>query len=335
MAMLAEPEVSVLLPVHNGTAFLDDALHSLASQTLTDFEVIAVDDGSTDGSRERLEAARREFAWLSVVAQEHGGGSRARNRAWAKSRGRFIARMDADDLAAPDRLETQAAFLRGAPAVGVCGSWFRTFGPSGGGVVKVPVSDAAIRARLVFGSAFAHPAVMIRRELLASSTGAYEPAEDGVEDYGLWLRLASRTAFHNLPRVLLHYRQHAAQVTRQAPGSRSVRLQRLRLDLLARLGMKVNAAESEAHALTGFEFPEGPASSPADVHAWLGRLTTELPRSGWCDAAALRRECSEAWWRFCRHSGRGRDAALTFWRSPLVPRDGRSAWRALRLALGR
>ena len=334
MPSSTEPEISVLLPVYNAAPFLGPALASLAAQRGANFEVIAVDGGSTDGSRERLEEAQREFPWLRVLTQPQTGIARALNCAWTESRGQFIARMDADDVAVPDRLAVQAEFLRQTPAVGVCGSWFRTFGAAQGRVVKVPTSDSAIRARLVFGSAFAHPAVMMRREVAERVEGPYDSAAVA-EDYELWLRLAERTRFHNLPKVLLHYRLHAAQLTQRASPRNADYVRQLRLELLKRHGIGLTEREEVAHAATAIVGGEALTLSSADVEAWLARMTVEMVRANWCGASDLHHECAEAWWRFCRQHGRGRGAALAFWRSPLTARDVRSVWRALRLALGR
>jgi glycosyltransferase involved in cell wall biosynthesis len=261
------------------------------------------------------------------LTQPQTGVARALNYAWTESRGRFIARMDADDVAVPDRLAVQAEFLRQTPSVGVCGSWFRTFGAAPGGVVKVPVSDSAIRARLVFGSAFAHPAVMMRREVAEMVEGPYDAAAVA-EDYELWLRLAEHTRFRNLPKV-------PSQLTQRA-GPRNVDYDRhLRLRLLQRHGIGLTEREAVAHAATAVVGGGDLISSNADVEAWLARLVVELVRANWCGAFDLRHECAEAWWRVCSQRGRGPGASLAFWRSPLNPRNARSAWRALRLALRR
>lgn len=331
---LRDPPVSVLLPVHNPGRHLAPALRSLAAQQDVKFEVIAIDDGSTDGSRETLSAAAREYSWLRVFTQERRGVALTLNRGLAESRGRLIARMDADDLAVPHRLHAQIQLLEREPSVGVCGSWFRTFGDGRSAVVKVPTANASIRARLVFGSALAHPSVMMRRELLVATGGPYKTDEEGVEDYGLWLRLAPLTRFHNVPEVLLHYRMHPAQVTAQPNAERLIRLERLRLDLLNRCGLRLTDAERRVHATTAFA-PDarGDAALP-ETGVWLARLADEVPRAGWCDAASLRRECAEAWWRCCRRKDHGWWNARYFLGNPLAPRTPRTVWRALRLALG-
>lgn len=328
------PEISVLLPVFNAGDYLAPALESLAAQRGADFEVVAVDDGSTDGSRERLQAGARKFPWLRVLMQEHGGVSRALNRAFAESTGALVARMDADDVCAPERLQQQAEFLRNQPSVGVCGAWFRVFGSPPIGVVRTPVTDAAIRARLIFASALAHPTVMIRRAALDASDGPYSPAEDGFEDYGLWLRLATRVQFHNLPAVLLRYRRHSTQATHRADGVRSAKIRQLRLKFLEQQGIAFNASEARAHAAAGFEETDD-LPTAGEMEGWLQRLANELCRRGWSDATHLRHECGEAWWRFNRLHSRGTGLARAYWRSSLVPRTPLSLARALRLALRR
>jgi len=327
----SDPQVSVLLPVYNAGGHLAAALRSLAAQRGVRFEVVAIDDGSSDGSGEALRAASREHAWLRVLGQERRGVARALNRAIAESRAPLLARMDADDIAAPDRLRVQRDFLARETEVGVCGSAFRLLGEARG-VVRVPMTDAAIRARLVFGSAFAHPAVMLRRNLLIDES-AYDPADEGFEDYALWLRLAARTRFCNLRQALLGYRVHAGQVTARRDAGRTARLERLRLTLLERCGLEMSEAERRAHEATGFEANANAAPLPT-IGTWLERLAIELPRAGWCETAPLQRECGEAWWRCNRTRAGGAAAAWRYWCQPIASRSPRSAWRALRLALG-
>jgi glycosyltransferase involved in cell wall biosynthesis len=330
--MPAIPEISVLLPVHNAAAFLRPALESLAIQSGVAFEVIAVDDGSTDDSLPILEAAAKIHSWLRVVAQSRAGFACALNRAVMEARGDLIARMDADDIAMPGRLEQQARYLRSSPAIGMCGSWFRIFGSVRESVVKVPLDDQAIRARLVFGAAFGHPTVMFRRGLLKSVPGPYEDAE-GAEDYRLWLRLATRTKFHNLPEVLLRYRRHSGQLTGTADTKRGAYVANLRNEILTERGLIMTTVERRAHAALGFEAIAQRAPSMFEVQVWLERLSNELPRAGWCEPAALKRECAEAWWRFVQQHASGWQAARCFWRAPFVSRSMLSAIRTLRLAL--
>ena len=328
--MILKPRISVLLPVHNAVRFLPEALASLAGQTRRDFEVIAVDDGSTDGSGEFLGKFAVQHEWLRVLTQENVGIAVALNRALAASEGGLVARMDADDIADKKRFDLQAEFLEAHPRIGVCGSWARTFGEGREAVVRAPVWDDAIRSWLIFGSAFVHPAVMMRREVLLGLEGPYRP---GVEDYDLWMRLAETTRFHNLPEVLLKYRRHSTQTTRLANDGRARQAEKLRLDLLTRLGVNGSFAQQRAHGALGFETINGDRPQPHAVASWLEFLCQAVPASGWCSEEALRTDAADAWWRYMRAGDGGATAAWTYGRAPAAKRTSKTLFRMARLAL--
>jgi glycosyltransferase involved in cell wall biosynthesis len=331
------PQVSVLLPVHNAVQYLHDALTSLADQTLSAFEVIAVDDGSTDGSYDILESFARDHKWLSILRQKHAGIAISLNHAFAVSRGPLVARMDADDIAEPTRLALQMAALKDRPEVGVCGSWIRTFGNSDGGVLRLPISNDAIRARLVFGSALAHPAVMMKREVLNLDDGPYKALSPPVEleDYSLWLSLADRTCFFNIPKPLLRYRQHSGQVTMRQDTFLLEKVMRLRMSLLERQRIDWSDTDYRIHAALGSIPTEGAKPPNNEIEAWLGRLQRDLPMAGWCSETAINFECGEAWWRLLRIKGGGANDAMAYWRAIRHKHNPRTLLRFMRLALRR
>lgn len=324
------PTLSVLLPVYNAGRFLAEALESLAAQTFPDFEVIAVNDGSTDGSAEILRAAALRRPWLRVVDQPNGGVAAALNRAFAESRGALLARMDADDIALPRRFERQVAFLDRHPEVGVCGTAIREFGPGTPRVLAYPRFNSGIRARLVFGSALAHPTVVMRRPVLQAEAGPYSGQ---FEDYDLWLRLAGRTEFANLPEVLLEYRIHAGQVTAAHWALQNVHVWRTQSVFLRTLGFGELELSPEAHAFCGMVEPEGLIAELPRVEAWLLKLRRAVPAAGWCRPCEFVPECRDAWWRAVRRSLDVRGRTVVFFRSPLCGFNPRSLWRAARLLM--
>ncbi len=328
--MRSKPEISVLFPVRNAVNFLSEALSSLAVQVSRDFEVVAVNDGSTDGSGEMLEGFAKEYRWLKVLHQEKSGIAIALNRAFSASRGDLIARMDADDVADPRRLAIQAEFFASHPTIGVCGSWARVFGGEGEAVIRPPVADDAIRSWLVFGSAFVHPAVMMRRDVLLRLEGPYRT---GVEDYDLWVRLAEMTLMHNIPVVLLRYRRHPSQTTQSANEARILQAEKVRMELLTRLGINYSATERRVHACLGLETSEGERPLFRDVADWLERLITAIPASGWCSESALRLACANAWWRYMQKGHGGPASAWMFGRAAVAGRTPRTLFRMARLAL--
>jgi hypothetical protein len=215
--MASPPRVSVVLPVFNAEAFLGEAVESVLAQSLEDFELIAIDDGSTDASRGILESFAARNGRVRLFARENRGLAATLNEGIQRAAAAYVAIMNADDISLPERLATQAAFLDAHPAVAAVGSQTRlmladrTAGPP----TSLPESPAAIRSFLLRASALAHPAVMLRRQAVLDA-GGYRPQIEPAEDYDLWLRLAERHDLANLPDVLLHYRVHAGQSTARA-----------------------------------------------------------------------------------------------------------------------
>ncbi len=222
--MSTTPRVSVLLPVYNAAATLDEALVSLSQQTLTDFEIVVVDDGSTDGTRERLRAWAQREPRLRLLTHPHRGLVAALNAGLAACRAPLVARMDADDRAHPERLMAQAAYLAEHPEVVVVGTQVEAFPAQavGPGLRRyltwqnALLTDAAIRREIFVESPFTHPSVMYRREVI-QAVGGYRSVP-WAEDYDLWLRLYLAGArFGKIRRVLLWWREHPTRLTHTDP----------------------------------------------------------------------------------------------------------------------
>jgi glycosyltransferase involved in cell wall biosynthesis len=212
--MGAQPVVSVVMAVYNGLPFLDAAIRSVREQNFADFEIIIVNDGSTDGSGVVLAAHARDDSRVRIIEQENRGLVRALNRGLSVARGRYIARMDADDLALPDRFTKQVRFLDAHPDIAVVGGAIELIDESDRplGIVRYPLTPDEVRERLLEGSPLAHPAVMMRRSVIEEA-GGYRPQYRYAQDYDLWLRLAERHHLANLPDVLVRYREHLGKVS--------------------------------------------------------------------------------------------------------------------------
>jgi glycosyltransferase involved in cell wall biosynthesis len=217
------PRVSVLLPVKDAETTLPECLDSLHSQTLEDHEVVAVDDGSRDGSRELLDQAAARDPRVRVLSAEVLGLVPALNAALAGARAPIVARMDADDRAHPDRLRLQTAALEEDPATDILGTRVRHFGGRDNEGMRAYVEwsnelvdDAGIRRDLFVESPLVHPSVALRT-LALRGLGGYR-AYDGPEDYDLWLRAAAAgMRFRKLQDVLLEWRDSPTRLTRQDP----------------------------------------------------------------------------------------------------------------------
>lgn len=209
----SEPLVTVLLPVHNAAPFLQAALDSILAQTFTDFELLAIDDGSTDGSSDLLAGCTDPR--LRVIRHTANHGLIASlNEGLEAARGRYIARMDADDVMLPHRLEKQVAFLEAEPHVAVVAALVETINTDGEVVGswdtdRATPDEPTVAAMLPRTNCIAHPTVMLRRSALGDLR--YDPRQPGAEDWDMWLRMLSRgLRITKLPEVLLRYRQHVA-----------------------------------------------------------------------------------------------------------------------------
>ncbi len=217
--MSSAPRVSVLMPVYNGGAYLANAIKSVLAQTFADFELIVVDDASTDASREVVKSVDDKRVRLIPNAANLGLPA-ALNIGLAAAAGEYVARMDQDDLCLPTRLERQVAHLDRHAEIGILGTGVQLIDSAGavGAELFFPASDALIRWKLPLYSPFAHPTVMMRRAVVAA-LGGYRVSAVHCEDYDLWWRASATTRLANLDQVLLQLRKHDASMTQRFASS--------------------------------------------------------------------------------------------------------------------
>lgn len=211
------PRITVALSVYNGERFLAEAIESVLGQTFEDFEFLIVDDGSSDATSVILQHYAARDTRIRPIIRENRGLVASLNQLLEEARAPLIARMDADDLAAPTRFAKQFAFLDANPAVGVLGSWTTDINEVGAphpvAAPDHPVTHEDFLAAIDCGlPLLCHPAVMYRRDIVRS-VGGYHAAFRHCEDLDLWLRLATVTRIANLPERLLHYRHYEDQVS--------------------------------------------------------------------------------------------------------------------------
>lgn len=273
---MTAPRVSVLLPAFNALATLPRAVKSIRQQTFADWELLVVDDGSTDGTGEWLQAQAAQEPRLKVIAQPHGGIVAALNRGLAAARGEFIARMDADDESLPERLTEQVKLLDAQPDIGVVSSLVEFAGDraaSQGYALHVDwlnsvVTPEQISLNRFVESPFAHPSVMFRRELVARH-GGYRDG-DFPEDYELWLRwLEAGVRMGKVPRSLLRWHDPPARLSRTDARYNVESFYRLKADYLARW-LHTNLVAADVRRRT--EPSAAPPSPPPHVGGYKRQL---------------------------------------------------------------
>ena len=206
---MSGPRVSFILPIYNGGRHLRETLESLLAQTFREFEIVAVNDGSTDETAQILRD--QHDSRLRVIARENRGLVASLNEAIGAARGELLARIDADDICMPWRLEKQVGFLEAHADVGVVGSAIAPFGGAGAEPLVPPGRPAAT---MLFRTAIAHPSVMMRKSMLERHRLQYREPYRCAQDYDLWCRCIVRgVGIRNMPGPLIRYRMHAGQIT--------------------------------------------------------------------------------------------------------------------------
>lgn len=214
--MIDSPKISVIMPVWNGETYLREAVESILQQTFTDFEFIILDDGSTDSSPEILDQYAHQDVRIRVIRLNHEGIVHALNRGVKESRAEWIARMDCDDIAHPDRLARQWAAIEAAPETVLCHTAIQIIGdpryvtPAG----RFVRSSALLRLRLCFQCMIVHPTVMFRKSTF-EACGRYIPEERHAEDFGLWGRMVTLGKVAGVPEPSLQFRVHGNSISKQ------------------------------------------------------------------------------------------------------------------------
>lgn len=321
------PKVTVLMPVYNGEAFLRPTMESIFAQTFTDFEFLVIDDGSTDDTV----AIVRSFDDPRIRLLHNPKRlklSGALNRGLDEAQGRYIARMDADDIALPQRLAKQVLLLDSSPEIGLCGTWIKRFGMGRGETNRFPETSEQVRAYALFDCPFAHPTVMIRKDFLDRDKLRYDGSYYPTEDYELWGRVLDLFPCVNIPEVLLHYRVHESSMTCSDWGEMDTKAAAVAgRQLKALLGHDLpdsnilfhrNIGRGESFSCLNFE----------ELHRgedWLIKLLQANSEHQNYGKAAFDEVVSLVWFRLCFHSRiLGIKVLQIYLKSPL-PKNNRSA----------
>ncbi|MQM38857.1 Undecaprenyl-phosphate 4-deoxy-4-formamido-L-arabinose transferase [wastewater metagenome] len=324
MSMPHRPRVTVVIPVHNRERYLPVAVNSILAQTFSDFELLLIDDGSTDGSLElmhRYQAANPRVRALSNGANL--GIPQTRNRGLDEARGEYIALLDSDDYAYPERLAAQVSFLDAHPdhaEVGTWGSFMDGDGRMSRQVRRQPVVSAAVDAELLFRCCISNRSLMARTAVLQAHR--YREDFPRSQDYELHVRLSAQHRLANLPVILSCGREHPGRSTNLAADlsrERKIAIHRAQLEAL---GLRPSDADLDRHYRLGRGGVLGvPDHDYVDwAEAWLSDLLAANRRVGRYDQAALAGAAARRWVRVCWRARRrlGGRAVMRMLRSPLM-----------------
>lgn len=202
------PKISVILPVYNCEQFIYEAVNSVLLQTYEDFELLIIDDCSTDNTLKIVEKFK-DSRILIIQKEKNTGYTDSLNYGVTIANGEYIARMDGDDICLPERFEKQVTFLDNNSNIALCGTAIKIIGEDR--IIRHPLKHEDIAIKLCFGNSFCHPSVMGKKEVFLENR--YDKNFEPAEDYDLWTRLAFKEELANLDEVLLFYRVHKNQIS--------------------------------------------------------------------------------------------------------------------------
>ena len=291
--MSTAPRITVLMTLYNKGPYVEEAVRSVLAQTFTDFELLVVDDASTDGGLKRVKAIHDPRIRI-LESAVNSGRADAANRGYEAARGTYIAVLDADDLMLPERLAKQAAFLDAHPEVGAVGAWAKAFGATDT-LITFPASDSGARGQMLFGMPVLYGASMLRGSLLRedgirSPKGWLFPGEDRL----FMLELGRHCQFANLQEVLLRYRTGEQNQRHGRDGVSD--MHHLYRAVFRQLGFEVT--EEQIRLQTFLHDLGGPPPTVAQVLAlgrWVRELKARNRKAGVLPVAAFEAQLTKRW----------------------------------------
>lgn len=300
---MSTPKLSVIMPVFNASAFIDEAILSVLQQDFTDFEFLITNDGSTDDSSEKIKAHADRRIRL-IDHKINSGLIDTLNGMIAECRGEFIARMDADDICDSSRFRLQLDYLDRNPKVGVVSSFMRDMKNNKPAVVHRYLQSDEVKAALPFTNPIVHPAVMFRKSLLGVAL-KYDKTFLHAEDYGLWLTLLPLTEFGVLPLPLIQHRAHQEQVSIRHYAIQVEGIKKAHARLFGMLGINHNTIDSYLHFQLFIEkYPADDANFVSSAEQWLLKLVEANRSAKVLPARAFEATCGEWWLRLNQHFGK-------------------------------
>jgi len=322
--MSSTPMVTVLMPVYNGEKFLKEAIVSILEQTFTDLELLIINDGSTDRS-ENIILSFSDPRINYVKNAENLRLIATLNRGFGLATGKYIARMDADDIAVKDRLEKQVRFLEANPEIGACGSWIHTFDQADS-VTRYPANDMENRFMSLYQCSFCHPTLLLRTSVIKDNNLTFSANYPHAEDYEFWLRLIDYCQTANLQEVLLNYRSHDSNISKLETDTQQKNSLLIRGMFFKKAGIDCNNEELDLYRRMNYRDNSFSKMELNRLSLLLQRLLKGNAESGYVDQQWLRKKLSNQWFQLCYNHSHlgfsawklGREISLSEGRIPIL-----------------
>lgn len=311
------PRVSILLPVYNVAQYIEATIDSILKQTFTDFELLILDDCSTDETAIKIKSINDPR--IKFIQNPHNLGRAGTDNAGLQhARGEYIAKMDGDDICHRERLAKQVNLLDQRPDVNVVGSWMQNFGASNY-LNRYPEQPTAAQVLTLFTLPTGNPSVMLRASLFRELGMQYDAALRQTEDYDFFARYICELRIFNLQQALINYRVPPDVRKKDILSERAFVSDEVRERLLSSWGVPFTARELQVHnTIAMLERPNSNVTL-AEVDAWLRKLLQYNQEQPLFESSALRRGLGERWFEVCYtyRQFRLRDMQ-TYYRSPLA-----------------
>jgi glycosyltransferase involved in cell wall biosynthesis len=268
---MTTPAVTVLMPMYNAACYLDSSVGSILAQTFENLDFLIINDCSTDDSVEIIRSFHDPRIRL-VQNDFNIGVAASMNKGLTFSAGKYIVRMDSDDISHPDRIRKQVEFMEAHPEVGISGTWVETIGDEAGIVWKYATNPATVRAKLFFSCCLAQPSVIMRKDLLQKHGLRYDKQFVPAEDWELWIRASFCFSIANLPEVLVQYRIREGSLSRTNRKAYRETIANIHRKNLFRLGIHPDADQLVLHdAICGCDYRQE-ADFFARSYKWLQEI---------------------------------------------------------------
>ena len=315
------PLVSVLMPVYNSARYLSATVESILTQTFSDLELIAVNDGSTDNSLAILEEYQQRDERVRIHTQANQGIPTTRNKCLELATGKYIVWIDSDDIAVPQRIEKQVAFMENNPDIGACGTWLKTFGAPPHSVWRYPTDSASIRSTFIFNPPCAPASTIVRRTVVEQNRLQFNLDFKVAQDYEFLSRLAKYCQFANLPEVLYLYRLHTNQVTQIHNQDLRDLTYRVQSRYFEQLGLQLSDDDVNTHVTLTFPTIPDSLRTPDFIEKtdqWLQKLRAANQKKAVFPEPAFSSILAQRWFFTCRQASHlGWWAWRRYWQSPL------------------
>ena len=309
-------KISVIMPVYNAQKTLRASLNSILSQTFQDFELVIIDDGSTDSCLDILSSYNEKRIRLISLGSNHGL-IYSLNLAISLSTGEYIARQDADDISHPTRLERQVYYLDRNPDKALCGTWFKTIGDVRFKRICPPIKAGEVKALLLFHSPIGHPTVMIRKSCLEKFKLDYDSDYKYAEDYDLWTKIADHFEISNIPEFLVDYRIHQNQSSEQFKNEQRETANRVRIRELHKFYPIANSDEEILHLKICNHDLRSSKEILKKAESWLLKLLEVNTKTRHYSKEAFENVISREWINICANSAPKIWSIIKYWKSPL------------------